>query len=185
MSASTAHDLTGDKGKDLFLCSVCHQWHDGPPMSYSFKVPLAVAEIPQSELDKRVQFTLDHCVIDERDFYLRGRIPVPVIGREEPFIWGVWAQVSREDFLAIHERSKVEGREADPPYQGVLHSPLPIYGDTVNLELRVHTQIVGRRPHFEVVDSSHPLAQEQQQGMTMERAREIAEEVIHPRAERG
>jgi hypothetical protein len=85
----------------------------------------------------------------------------------------------------MNDRWKVEGREDDPPYQGVLHSPLPIYRDTLHFELRIQTQVVGRRPHFHVVDSSHPLAQEQQQGMRMERAREIAEEVLHPRAERA
>jgi hypothetical protein len=185
MSGRTEINLEGgDKEKEGFLCAVCHQRHD-LPLSYSYKAPPAVASIPEIELDQRVQFTLYQCVVDERDFYLRGRIPVPMIGRQEPFIWGVWAQVSPEDFLAINERWKMEGREADPPYRGVLHSPLPIYGDTLNLELRIHTQAVGRRPHFHIVDTAHPLGREQQEGMTMERAREIAEEVIHPRTERG
>jgi hypothetical protein len=62
-------------------------------MSYSVKVPSAVAAIPESELDQRVVFTLDDCVIDRRQFYLRGRIPVPVISQADPFIWGVWAPV--------------------------------------------------------------------------------------------
>jgi hypothetical protein len=62
-------------------------------MSYSVKVPHAVAAIPEHELDRRVVFTLDQCVIDRRAFYLRGRIPVPVTGQAEPFIWGVWARV--------------------------------------------------------------------------------------------
>jgi hypothetical protein len=68
-------------------------------MSYSVKVPHAVTAIPAAELHRRVLFSLDQCVIDKREFYGRGRIPVPVVGREEPFIWGVWARVSEEDFI--------------------------------------------------------------------------------------
>ena len=87
---------------------------------------------------------------------------MPVNGREGPFIRAVLARLSREDFIAMNERWKVEGREDDQPCQRVLHSPLPIYRDTLNLELSIQRQVVGRRPHFHVVDSSHPLAQEQQ-----------------------
>jgi hypothetical protein len=176
---SWKNERMSDETPNSFQCGMCGQWHDGPPMSYSEKVPHAVTAIPDAELDRRVVFTLDQCVIDQREFYLRGRIPVPVIGRQEPFIWGVWALVSQEDFIRCNERWKVEGRETDPPFQAFLHTRLPMYGDTVGIELKVRTQVVGRRPHFEVVDTKHPLAVEQQEGMTMERARQIAESVIH------
>lgn len=42
----------------------------------------------RNELEERVLITVDQCVIDGRDYYLRGRIPVPIHGSEEPFIWG-------------------------------------------------------------------------------------------------
>src|SRR5579862_9023981 len=165
-----------------FKCGICGKWHDKLPMSYSVKVPSAVPAIDDSELESRVVFTLDQCVIDKRAFYVRGRIPVPVLGRREPFIWGVWAQVGEPDFLRAHAVWKKEGREKEPPFCGWLNTPIPLYPNTLNLELRIITQVVGRRPHFEIVDSAHPLGIEQRKGISMERVREIAEAFIHPRS---
>ncbi|HEX4232481.1 MAG TPA: DUF2199 domain-containing protein [Bryobacteraceae bacterium] len=153
--------------------TVDHGSPDSPPMSYSVKVPSAIVAIPEAELDRQVVFTLDQCVIDNKAFYIRGRIPVPVIGREDPFIWGVWAQVGEPDFVRTNRMWRVEGREAEPPYRGWLNTPIPIYPNTLNLELRILTQVVGRRPHFELTDATHPLAAEQRSGMTMERVKEL------------
>jgi len=165
--------------KEGFECSVCGQWHDRLPFSYSVKTPHAVAAIPPAERDRRVVFTLDQCVIDDREFYLRGRIPVPVWGKRDPFIWGVWARVSPQDFVRTNELWKVKGREAGPAYPGWLSSRIPPYGETLGLELRVLTQVVGRRPHFELTDAAHPLAREQREGISIERVKELAEAFLH------
>jgi hypothetical protein len=162
-----------------FTCGICYEWHDNLPMSYSVRAPMAVAVIPEHQLDRRVIFTLDQCIIDGRDFYLRGRIPVPIIGMEQPFIWGVWARISKEDFTRANDMWKVPGRENEPPFRGWLDSAIPFYGDTLNLALRVWTQVVGRRPSFELLDSTHPVAREQQDGVSMQRVRDIAAEFVH------
>ena len=165
-----------------FHCEVCHTWHDALPFSYSVKAPFAVAAIPEQELERRVVFTLDQCVIDQRDFYLRGRIVVPVLGEDRPFIWGVWAKVSAPDFIRTDELWKIPGREREPAYPGRLNTQIPLYGDTLNLELLVQTQVVGRRPHFELMQSSHPFALEQRAGISLGRVRRIAEHFLHPEA---
>lgn len=162
-----------------FTCGICYEWHENLPVSYSAKVPSAVASIPEAELDRRVIFTLDQCVIDSRDFYLRGRIPVPIIGVEQPFIWGVWARISKDDFLRANDMWKVPGRETEPPFRGWLDTAIPFYGDTLNLALRVWTQVVGRRPSFEVLNPTHPLVREQHEGISMQRVRDIAAEFVH------
>jgi hypothetical protein len=181
MSESNIALPNSDAPAQGFSCTICHKWHDRLPMSYSVKVPSAVAAIPKSELDQRVVFTLDQCVIDRRQFYLRGRIPVPVIDQAEPFIWGVWAQVGEPDFVRANAMWKTEGREKEKSFRGWLNTPIPLYAGTMSLELSVQTQPVGRRPHFELVDSAHPLAVEQRNGITMTRVREIAEAFLHPR----
>jgi hypothetical protein len=43
----------------------------------------------------------------------------------------------------------------------------------------VHTQPVGIRPKIELEPTSHPLAIEQKQGITMERVQQIAEQLLH------
>ncbi|WP_213806054.1 DUF2199 domain-containing protein [Granulicella sp. dw_53] len=165
--------------KTGFSCNVCGEHHDVLPLSYSVKAPLAAAAVPVDELEQRVVITPDQCVIDGRDFYLRGRIPVPVLGLEESFIWGVWVEVSPKDFIRTNDLWNAAGRETEPPFRGWLNSELVLFGDTINLEVSVQTQIVGRRPHFTVVDQDHPLAIEQSNGITIRRAEEIAEQILH------
>jgi hypothetical protein len=148
-------------------------------MSYSMKVPQAAKEIPAEERERRVVLTPDQCVIDGKDFYMRGRILVPVIGLDEPFVWGVWVEVSPKNFLRTNELWTTEGRENEPPFPGWLNTELPLFGNTINLEVSVQTQRVGRRPQFTIVDESHLLAIEQRNGITMERVEEIAELMAH------
>jgi hypothetical protein len=161
-----------------FVCSVCGERHE-LSLSYSVKAPMAAAAVPMEELEQRIVFTPDQCVIDGRDFYLRGRILVLVIGVEEPFVWGVWAEVSPVNFVRTNELWTVEGREAEAAFPGWLNTQLPVFGDTFNLELSVQTQRVGKRPHFTVVDEEHPLAVEQRDGITVRRVEEIAERMLH------
>ena len=157
-----------------FFCQGCSKWHDKLPLSFSVKVPLAATKIPADEVEQRVVITRDQCVIDGTSFYLRGRIVVPILGLEEPFIWGVWVEISPKNFVRTHELWNQPGREQEPSYPGWLDTELPLYGPTINLEVRVLTQVAGRRPHFEVVAGDHPLALEQRNGVTLERVKLIS-----------
>ena len=157
-----------------YYCTGCNQWHDKLPLSFSVKAPLAATRVLAAELEERVVITRDQCVIDGKDFFLRGRIVLPVIGLEEPFIWGVWAEVSPKTFIRTHELWNVQGREAEPSHRGWLDTELPLYGTTINLEVRVRTQPVGRRPHFEVLSEEHALSIEQRTGILLARVEEIA-----------
>ncbi|RXH55287.1 hypothetical protein GRAN_4391 [Granulicella sibirica] len=143
------------------------------------KAPAAMLAIPDTDWNERVMMTPDQCVIDGNTFYLRGRIPVPVIGLEEPFIWGVWAEVGPKDFLRANELWNTPGRESEAPFRGYLDTNVFLFGNTMNLEVWVQTQIVGHRPHFAIANEQHPLAIEQRDGITMERVVEIAEMVLH------
>jgi len=149
-------------------------------MAFSVKLPHAVLSIPPDEREARIVITPDQCVIDNQTFFLRGRFAVPVHGLEEPFIWGVWAEVSPKNFLRTHELWQTEGRERQPPFRGYLNNELPLYGDTLNLEVDVQTMPVGRRPHFTVHDAEHPLAREQREGLTLARLEEINVLMQHP-----
>jgi hypothetical protein len=161
-----------------FGCRVCGERHV-LPLSYSMKVPMAAKAIASEEVEKRVVITPDQCVIDGKDFYLRGRILVPVMGLDEPFVWGVWAEVSPKNFIRTNELWTLEGRETERPFPGWLNTELCLFGDTINLEVSVQTQKVGQRPQFTVVDKSHPLAIEQQNGITLQRIEVIAEMMLH------
>ncbi len=162
-----------------FTCRICGQQHP-LPLSYSIKAPLAAKAIPEEELESRVVLNVEQCVIDNREFFLRGRVPIPIHGREQPFIWGVWVEISPKNFLRTFEMWNTPGREAEPPFDGYLNSEITPYGSTFNLLVDVRTQAVGMRPHFMVRDPEHPLAIEQRDGISMDRVQEIAEMLLHP-----
>jgi hypothetical protein len=162
-----------------FACTECGQWHDDLPLQYSFKAPLAITEIPLDQREQRVVITPDQCVIDNRNFYLRGRILLPIVGRNDPFVWGVWAEVSPKNFIRVNQLWHTPGRENEPPFSGWLNSDIFLFGSTINLEVDVHTQPVGQRPQFTLSDPTHPFGIEQRAGITLERAQEIAEMILH------
>lgn len=166
-----------------FDCTICGEHHPELPLKYSVPAPLAFFRVPPEERTTRIVITPEQCVIDNRDFYLRGRILVPVHGLEDPFVWGIWAEISPKNFFLTHELWNSPGREDTPAFPGWLDSEIPIFGNTHNLEIEVHTQPVGRRPHFTVADPNHPLAIEQREGITLERVREIAARMHHQEPE--
>ncbi len=162
-----------------FLCGICGQRHEVLPLSFSVKAPLAVTKISSEQVEGRVVITPDQCAIDNTIFYLRGRFLLPVRDLEQPFIWGIWAEVSPKNFMRTNELWKTEGRESEPAFRGYLDSQLPLYGSTLNLEVSVATQKVGWRPHFTVLNADHPLAREQREGISLERVEAIAAWVFH------
>ena len=76
-----------------FACTECGEWHDELPLQYSFKHPRAIMDVPPVEREQRIVITPDQCVVDNSSFYLRGRILIPITGLDDPFVWGVWAEV--------------------------------------------------------------------------------------------
>ena len=120
----------------------------------------------------------DSCVIDHEEFFIRGRIVIPVIGRKEPFIWGCWASVSEQSFARFGELWDVKSRENEPPLPGRLASDIPLYPGTVGLACKIIMKNAGKRPSFELEATDHPLANEQRNGMTLDRVKEIASVVM-------
>ncbi|WP_426366719.1 DUF2199 domain-containing protein [Streptomyces sp. E-08] len=122
----------------------------------------------------------DQCVIKGEHYFVKGLIEIPVIGSDEVFSWGVWASLSRENFSRAADLWDTPGRESEKPYFGWLTTELPVYApSTVNLKVNVHTRPIGERPLVELEPTDHPLAVEQRAGITMDRVREIAEDLLH------
>jgi hypothetical protein len=112
-------------------------------------------------------------------FFIKGRICIPIQGSEDPFVWLAWVSLSKQNFdrtLTLWDRL---GRESEPPYFGWLSTQLTVYPSTLNLRTSVRTMPLGERPTIIVRDEEHPLAQEQQQGVSLRRVQEIAELLIH------
>jgi hypothetical protein len=148
-------------------------------MHYGAAVPAAWFMIPEAERQRRCVLSSDQCIIDDQHFFIVGNLEIPVAGREERFSWDVWVSLSQKNFARACELWEKKGRETEPPYFGWLSTALPGYPDTLNLKTMVHTREVGRRPRVQLEPTDHPLAVEQQEGITLARVQEIAELVLH------
>lgn len=163
----TLDDLAGLHWK----CNKCDEWHSGPMLDIAF-------DKPHYWNDKRAEtnesfLNADYCAIEDRDFFVRGVIELPIIGTGKSFRWGVWGSLKHENFekvLKTHDDPK--GSELEPMFSW-LSSQITDYPDTLSLKMYAHIQGPGKRPHFELQESDHPLAMEYHRGITPERVREI------------
>ncbi len=162
-----------------YTCTRCGTTHDGLPFSYAAPAPDNWQAMSAGDRSRRAVLSEEQCIIDDRHFFVRGRIQIPVHDAPDPFEWGVWVSLSQAKFQLITDLWTQPGREAEPPYFGWLSTGLPYGRPTVNLKTMVHTQPVGERPLIELEPTDHPLAVEQREGISLTRVQEIAELVLH------
>ncbi len=168
--------IQNDEG---FICGTCGKFHAQLPMDFAVETPFPYLVIPTEERRARCYLTSDVCVIDEKEFYIRGCLDIPVIDGPRPFGWGVWASLSEKSFRRVIELWDYDGKETEPPYFGWLCTRLPLYPDTGLLKTQVHLRPSNKRPFIELEPTDHPLAVEQRNGITMARVREIAAALLH------
>lgn len=159
-----------------YTCNCCGQVHDEIPMSYGADAPVYVEAMNSKERAKRVYLESSVCVIDDEHFFVRGSLAIPIL--DDPaktFSWGVWSTISQANYEIMAANWSVEGREKIVlPAFGYLSNKIPLYGDTLNLNVLSHTMPVGQIPFLELEPTDHPLAVEQRTGITMARVHEIA-----------
>ena len=149
------------------------------PLCYGADAPWRELGVDDSEFESRVDLTADQCVVDEKHFFIRGHIDIPVVGSDDVFSWSVWCSLSESSFLHACERWLAAERVNDPPYFGWLMTSLPVYPETLHLKTSVQSRDVGRVPLVTLEPTDHPLAVEQRNGMTPERIVAIAHALLH------
>ena len=160
-----------------FKCGCCDEIIDGIP-TFAWKKPLSYFEVPEDQRED-IFLTEDLCVIAEKWFFVRGCIEIPVIGYEDPFIWGVWVSLSENSFMEFQELLEIEERDNFGPYFGWLNASISVYPETENLKTMVYIRNNGIRPYIELEKTDHPLALEQQNGITIERVSELYAAIAH------
>jgi hypothetical protein len=110
---------------------------------------------------------------------VRGCLEIPVQEEAEPFVWGVWVDISQNSFDQWIRAFKLQKRSHIGPFPGYLGTALPCYPDTFNHHVVMHLSDDGIRPYIEVSQSGHPLYIEQRNGITHERLADICQEVMH------
>lgn len=179
-----------------FKCVECGSIHRGSP-SFSFGRPPLYHAVPEAEREARITFTRDTCLIapaaDDEDgqthYFLRGVLEVPIIGAEEPFVWGVWVTQSEGSFMKYLET--FDDDQSGISTFGWLSITWAPYNrtkpgeDLENLACTVHWQRAGKRPLIELRECDHPLYVDQRDGISWDRAIEIARTVMHGEQPQG
>lgn len=172
-------------------CNSCEEWHTGPCLDVTYDSPFywskeheeanrREALITDFSQERRSGTFLneDYCAIDDKDFFVRGIIQLPIIGTLESFRWGVWGSVSRENFgtlLRTHDDPK---RDELPAMFSWLSTQIPQYEDTLNLKMYAHIQNPDWRPFFELELTGHLLSQEYHKGITPQRVKDLMSECL-------
>jgi hypothetical protein len=172
-------DLNSENLSEGFICSSCGEWHQGLPLDWAFDSPLYWHEIPESQRPNRGKLNEDFCCIDDKHFFVRGIIDIPIIGTEKHLMWGVWVSLSQKNFERIISVWNDPTIVQEPPYFGWLSNRISIYPDTLNLKTNVSSRDVNCSPFIQLEPTDHPLAIEQRSGITLSRVSEIASLMIH------
>ena len=163
-----------------FVCRTCGQSHEGVPPSFAADFPDMFANMSEPDREARAVVSSDQCIVDERFFFIRGCLEIPVHGNSEPFVWGLWALVKEEVFDEISASWEEQGRETRRgPFKARLANSLSVYPETLNLKLRMVIQPVGTRPLFILEEDQHPLATAQQDGISRVDAMELSATLLH------
>ena len=121
----------------------------------------------------------DFCSIEDRDFFIRGCIEIPIVGQADMFVWGVWSSLSKESFRRALELWVSDPAEDEPSRFGWLSNNIEGYPATLNLKTNVHFRKGRSRPRIVLEPTDHPLTIEQRNGITIERVQEIAAALQH------
>ncbi len=161
-----------------WTCPCCGESHGGlfdiameRPGSCDADQPLQ----PNSALDGSDNIlTGDFCVVDGEHYFARCVLQLPVVGAPETYFgWGAWSSLSKANF-DIYVDTFDQGAQSDlGAWFGWFSNTLPGYPDTFSLKCQVYPQDNGQRPLIELEPTDHPLSQEQQHGITLDRILEL------------
>lgn len=164
-----------------WTCSCCGKTFDTLPMDYATQAPDNWFGLPEAERNTRAKLDSDLCVIDEREFYVRGCVELPVVDSSEIFIWGVWISVSEESFRYILDNWETDIPDDAPPRFGWLCTSISGYPDPEEIRCYVHLRSGNLRPRIVLEPTDYPMAVEQRTGITLDRIKQIAAEGGHGR----
>lgn len=168
--------VTGDA---LTLCSVCNRRHTNLTRLLGASAPddwLAVSNGERLE----AELTPDVCILPDSGLirhFIRGHLQLAVDDMElSPFVWSIWVEVSEDSMRLIAQHWSDPNRAATRPLEGVLANELPYSEPTKGLPVEVHTRDMGQAPLIMLSrGSTHGLAIEQRDGITVHRVAELGE----------
>ncbi|MFC7380417.1 DUF2199 domain-containing protein [Brevundimonas sp. GCM10030266] len=154
-----------------FTCAVCNEPHEGfPALAFVAPDPWDWA----SEAERAADWSLDSDFAEyrETDFYVRGVLDIPIIGRDDVLSFGVWSTVSRDNFARCQDAFNDEDQSKLGPMFGWFSNNIPGYPQTLLLKCNLLPRDGRLRPLIELEPTDHPLAVQQREGVSLEAAAE-------------
>ncbi len=157
-----------------WTCICCGKTFDTLCMDYAYDGPRNWYALTDEEKAKRAKKDSNLCSIDDREFYVRGCLEIPIVGRVEKLVYGVWVSVSLESFRYILDHWDGIIPEGDPPRFGWLMNHVEGYPEPGEIRCHIHIRANNQRPLILLEPTSYPLSVDQRQGVTLEHVEAIA-----------
>jgi hypothetical protein len=162
----------------VFDCPQCGKVHVGLP-AFAYKRPVHYVLLTEAQRETSWASD-DFCVIDGEHFFVRAVLKIPIVGKAVPFEWGVWGTLSKANFQRYWDTYDDDDQSKLGKMFSWLASALDGYPDTLALRCHLVPCNDGQRPLIELqTDQDHPLVRDQINGISLERAIELARPVLH------
>ena len=167
-----------------FTCACCGETIEGLP-DLGYAAPAYYDAMSEAERAARTYLDSDVCIIDGDNRFIRVVCPVPIIGAEAYFGWGVWVSLSEGNFARYRDSFGDRDQSKLGQLFGWLSNRLPGYPDTLNLPMTVVPQDDNQRPlaWINADRADHPLYVHQREGMDKDALGEIYAQAICPNAQ--
>lgn len=166
-------------------CSKCEKAHRGVfDLSTTCPVRWNDSDIAQpntSVVGANHILTEDFCIIDGRDFFVRGMLYLPIVGAPNLHLGlGCWSSLAEDNFYAYLESFNNDDQAGLGPWLGWLSNSLKGSAETLGLRCLVRPVDGGQRPHIELDPAEfHQLAQWQREGIDFDSLLEFYAENGH------
>ena len=157
-----------------WTCPCCGEQQEGLP-ALAFTTPDNLPELTMWQWFRHGGYGDDLYVDRESGgYFVRCVLEIPIIGCEQPLEWGVWSSLSEANFK--HYRKTMGGKDRSKldAMFGWFSSHLPGYPETRGLKCNVVARDAGLRPLIDLEPTDHPLAIDQRNGITKDRAIDLA-----------
>jgi hypothetical protein len=150
-----------------YRCATCGETHDGLP-DVDYRWPDPYFDLPEAERSLRIKATSDTCLIDDRDFFIRGVIFIPIRNHTDYLGIGVWVSQKRENYQTYLDNFNTA---EIGPFFGWLSNRISFYKpDTWAIKTMAHFQGSIQRPLIKLEPVDHPIYRDYSEGITLDRA---------------
>ena len=148
------------------------------PLCFGADYPDYYFSVAPEERVNRIELKESLCVIDEKHFFHRGSLTIPINDYGEDLIFNVWTSISEDNFGLRMDLWEDPNRINQEPYFGWLQTHVPTYGETLNTKTIALENEVGLIPSIKMLEENHKLTLDQENGISFESAKKIVNQIL-------